>query len=358
MAARLKHRIVTKAALIRLAVLFLVLGAFTVWCWLTMIRMPLKSYAGPWVPLSPDETGLRDALRRDVRVLAGDIGERNVFVRSLVRDNSERKGLLPSRLQDAARFIESALTNAGYRVEAQGYPVSGETCFNLEVEIRGSSRPEEIVIVGAHYDSVSGSPGANDNGSAVASLLALARWFSQSGNHSARTLRFVAFVNEEPPFFQTDQMGSLVYARRCRERHEKIVAMLGLETMGYYSDAPGSQKYPFPIGLFYPSTGNFIGFVGNTASASLVRQAIASFRRNASFPSQGAALPGWMPGVGWSDHWAFWQAGYPGIMITDTAPFRYPYYHTADDTPDKLDYDRLARVVAGLQKVILEFLNP
>jgi Zn-dependent M28 family amino/carboxypeptidase len=234
--------------------------------------------------------------------------------------------------------------------------VQREFCHNLEVEIQGKTRPEEIVVLGAHYDSAIGCPGANDNGSAVASLLALAR--SWRGRTPARTLRFVALANEEPPFFQTEQMGSLVYARRCRERNERVVAMLSLETMGYYSTAQGSQKYPFPVGLFYPSRGDFIAFVGNTGNAKLVRQCVAAFRRHAQFPSEGGALPGGLPGIGWSDHWAFWQVGYPALMVTDTAPFRYPHYHTPQDTPDKLDYDRLARVVTGLEKVIGELADP
>ena len=195
-------------------------------------------------------------------------------------------------------------------------------------------------------------PGANDNGSGPAALLELARAFA--GARPARTLRFVAFVNEEPPHFQTDAMGSLVYARGCRERGERVVAMLSLETIGYYTDAPGSQNYPFPLGLFYPSEGNFLGFVGNTASEQLVFDAIGSFRRHTRVPSEGGVLDERLPGIGWSDHWSFWQMGYPAIEITDTAPFRYAHYHEATDTPDKLDYDGFARVVVGLERVIAD----
>jgi Zn-dependent M28 family amino/carboxypeptidase len=128
--------------------------------------------------------------------------------------------------------------------------------------------------------------------------------------------------------------------------------MLSLETIGYYSDAPNSQQYPPPFNLYYPSTGNFIGFVGNEESSRLVEQVVRAFRQHAKFPSEGSAAPSDVPGVGWSDHWSFWQAGYPALMVTDTAPFRYPHYHLSSDTPDKLDYDRMARVVDGLQAVI------
>lgn len=318
--------------------LLLLIVAFVV-CLTGMITcMPGKSYRGPLPPLSRAEAALRDELQRDVYTLAGEIGNRNVF---------EQVNLAAS-----AEWIEGELEQAGYVVERQTYDVTGVPCHNLIVEIRGRERPEEILVVGAHYDSVIGCPAANDNGSAVAAMLALARRLA--GRPLQRTLRFVAFVNEEPPFFQTDEMGSLVYAKRCRERDEKIIGMLSLETMGYYSDEPGSQHYPPPFSLLYPSTGDFITFVGNLRSRKFVRQVVGSFRRHAQFPSQGGAIPSLITQVGWSDHWSFWQMGYPGLMVTDTALFRYPYYHTSQDTPEKLDYERLARVVAGMERVVTE----
>src|SRR5690606_5882992 len=174
---------------------------------------------------------------------------------------------------------------------------------------------------------------------------------------SRRTLRLIAFVNEEPPCAFTDLMGSRVYARRCRTRGDRIVAMFRRETIGYYTDEARSQQYPAPFSLLYPSTGNFIGFVGNVASRKLVRRVVGSFRRQVKFPSEGGAVPGRIPGVGWSDHSSFWREGYPALMVTDTAPFRYPYYHTIDDTPDKLDFDRMARVVRGLELVLADLLE-
>lgn len=152
-------------------------------------------------------------------------------------------------------------------------------------------------------------------------------------------------------------MGSVRYARRCRERGERVVAMLSLETMGCFSDEERSQHYPFPFRYFYPSRGNFIAFVGNLASQALVRRSVRTFRRHASIPSEGAAVPGWITGVGWSDHWSFWEQGYPGVMVTDTAPFRYPEYHTPFDTPDRVSYAPLARVVAGLEPVIFDLAS-
>jgi hypothetical protein len=319
-----------------LLVLAVVLICFA--SWRSMIWMPPKSYTGPWVPLSVEEAALRDVLERDVRVLAEEIGDRNVFAYSgLVR---------------AVAWIESSLVQAGYQVRRLAYEVQGRVCQNLEVEIPGRTRPEEIVVLGAHYDSVPGCPAANDNGSGVAALLALARALADA--QPDRTIRFVAFVNEEPPFYRTPEMGSLVYAGECRRRGDNIVAMLSLETIGYYRDERGSQKYPPPFSLFYPSEGNFIAFVGNVSSGALVRQCLAAFRRDVKFPSEGAALPEFITGIGWSDHWSFWKAGYPAVMVTDTALFRYPYYHSPEDTHEKLDYDHMARVVAGLERVVCD----
>lgn len=303
--------------------------------------MPGRSYSGPLRPLNDfDEQG-RDRLKKHVATLAERIGERNI----------SRYESLKASLE----YIEGTLRNEGFQIAEQEYSVGGKLVKNIEAEIPGKQRPEEIIIVGAHYDSVSGSPGANDNASGVAALLELARNFKEQSPE--RTLRFVAFVNEEPPYFQTEEMGSRVYARRSRERGENIAVMISLETIGYYSEAENSQVYPFPFSLLYPSKGNFIGFVGNTSSRSLVRRAIRVFREDASFPSQGVAAPGWLTGIGWSDQWSFWKEAYPAIMITDTAIFRYPQYHRRSDTPDKIDYDRMARVVSGISRVVSDLAN-
>ena len=284
-----------------------------------------------------EDVDLQHELKADVETLAGQIGERNMWHYA--------------ELTAAGDFIQNSFSRAGLKPQRVSYELQRKSCHNIEVEIRGA-RPE-IVLIGAHYDSVFGSPGANDNGSGVAAVLALARRFA--GRSTSSTLRFVAFVNEEPPFFQTAQMGSFVYASQCKAHGDQISAMISLETIGYFSDAPRSQTYPAPgLGVFYPNVGNFIGFVGNTHSRTLLRRAISIFRDQSKIPSQGAALPSFIPGVAWSDQWSFWQHGYPGIMITDTAPFRYPHYHRSTDTPDKLDYDRFALVVSGMEKVIAE----
>lgn len=306
-----------------------------------MLMLPGKSYRGPLPPLTADEIRLRDRLIDHVQVLAGDIGERNV--------------LRPAALAKAADYIEQSLASFGYTTASQTYSVGRQLVRNVEAEIRASN---EILIVGAHYDTVPGCPGANDNGTGAGALLELARLFVN--RKFARTVRFVAFVNEEPPFFMTDQMGSVVYARRSRALGEHIAGMFSLETIGYYSSERGSQQYPGP-GVFqfmYPDTGDFIGFVSNVASRKLLRDAGRRFRSTTKFPSEGGAAPASIPGVGWSDHWSFWQEGYPAVMITDTAPYRYPHYHLASDTPDKLDYESLARVVVGLSRTFAALASP
>lgn len=257
-----------------------------------------------------------------------------------------------SELAASALYIEQAFAASGHAVASQRFRIETVEMRNIEVEVKGGARASEIVVIGAHYDSVAGSPGANDNGSGVAALLELARLFK--GTKPERTLRLVAFVNEEPPFYHSDAMGSRLYAQRSRERSESIAAMLSLETIGYYSDEPGSQHYPFPLSSFYPSTGNFVAFVSNLASRPLLHQALASFRRHGGVPSEGVAAPAMIPGVDWSDHWSFWQEGWRALMVTDTAVYRYPHYHTLEDTPDKVDYERLARVVTGLHGMIRE----
>ena len=303
--------------------------------WFFTIRMPGRSHAGPLAELSPEERALAAELERDVREIAGRIGERSI-----------RR---PKALAEAAAFVEKSLVEADLPVRR--LPVPALSADNVEAELKGSDPAAGIVIVGAHYDTVEGCPGANDNGTGVAAMLALARRFGKT--RPERTLRFVAFPGEEPPTFDTDAMGSADYAKACREKDEAIVAMLSLETLGCFSDEPGSQKFPIPLlGLVYPNRGDFVTFVGNLSSASLVRRAIGAFRAHAGFPSEGAALPSWVPGVDWSDHASFWKEGYPAIMVTDTAPFRYPHYHLPTDTPDRVDYERLARVVRGLAEVV------
>ncbi|HRG99662.1 MAG TPA: M20/M25/M40 family metallo-hydrolase [Polyangiaceae bacterium] len=297
--------------------------------------MPGESH-GALEPPTDDEVAAGAGLRRDVEALAGAIGARNL----------ENRDTLPR----AEQHVRARMRALGYAPERQSYDVGIRSVGNLEATHAGVSKPKEIVVVGAHYDSAYDAPGADDNASGVAALLALAEAFAT--RRTARTVRFVAFANEEPPRFWTEAMGSLVYAKACAARGDDVRAMLSLETLGYYRDEPGTQKYPPPMSLLYSDRANFVAFVGNTSSRSLTRESVGAFRGAARFPSEGAALPGFIQGVGWSDQWSFWQVGYPAVMVTDTAPFRNPHYHKRSDTPDTLDYPRLARVVRGLAAVV------
>ena len=276
-------------------------------------------------------------LGEHIQTLAGTIGERNIWQYAALRR--------------AADYITDGFRAFGYAPRAQGFEVHRVPVENIEAVLAGSSTARPAIVVGAHYDTVQGCPGANDNATGVAAVLEIARRFA--GRPRLRTIRFVAFVNEEPPFFQTNGMGSLVYAKEAKARGDRITAMLSLETMGYFSEEPKSQTYPVaPLALLYPSVGNFITFVSDLKSAPLLRRARKAFKARSSFPMHAAAAPSSLPGIGWSDHWAFWQNGYPAIMVTDTAPYRYPWYHTADDTPDKISLVHLSEVVDGLEHVV------
>ncbi len=253
-------------------------------------------------------------------------------------------------LERAATYIEQELRSYGYSPRRQTFFAAGHTFSNIEAEISGVQYPDEILVVGAHYDTAGNLPGANDNGSGVAATLELARHFAST--KPGRTIRWVFFANEEPPYFQTEAMGSYVYAKRCRERKEKISAMLSLETIGFYTDEPHSQTYPVGFHPGYPNRGNFLGFVANFRSALLLRSVLKAFRAHTSLPAEGIGAPTSIAGIGWSDHWSFWQLGYPALMLTATAPFRYPYYHSAQDTPDKLDYPRFANAVKGIARAV------
>jgi Zn-dependent M28 family amino/carboxypeptidase len=301
--------------------------------------------------LDAAEQQLTARLRAHVEKLGGEIGARSLPT-------------APGNLEKAATYIEEQFQQAGLSPSRQTFSVSGyfrdgmfgashatQSTSNIIVEIPGTTNAAEIVVIGAHYDSVLSCPAANDNGSGVAAMLEIARALAKE--KFSRTVRFVAFTNEEPPFFRSDDMGSYRYAQSCKERGDKIIAMLSLETIGYYTDEPNTQHFPIAaLAMLYPTTGNFISFVGNPDSQQLLNSCIKSFNAAVKFPSEALAMPADVPGVDFSDNLSFWRVGYPAIMVTDTAPYRYPHYHKDTDTPDKVNYDNLARVTSGLTQVV------
>lgn len=310
-------------------VLVLVAGFGLIW---RITVMPGTSFKGHAPALSQTQQRRKDRLHTHVRVLASDIGERNLQT--------------PQAYAAAADYIHGVMRGIDESAYRERFRFGNDRSDNIIVDLRGQSKPEEFVVIGAHYDTVAQSPGANDNGTGISVLLELVNAFQTSA--VARSLRFVAFANEEAPYFGTEAMGSLRHLDAAQGRGERIVAMLALETLGAFSDAANSQHYPPPFRFFYPSTGNFVGFVGDTQSRSLLHAAIAAFRQSAQLPSEGVAAPRFIKDVRRSDHLAYWEAGIPALMVTDTANFRYAEYHTAADTIDVVDFDALTRVTEGL----------
>jgi len=329
----------TRTGKFTLSVLLAILAAIP-GCFLYFTDMPGSSHAVSLGPLTPEQREARVRMRGHIEVLSREIHTHGPGRQAL--------------LERAGESIGDAWRELGFVVDEQRYEVDGVSVSNLEVEIEGSEKPNEILIVGAHYDTVHGLPGADDNASGVAALLELSRAYSPACGTRVpeRTLRFVAFTLEEAPHFQTTSMGSLVYARRSRARAEQIVGMLSLETIAYFSDEPGSQRYPWPLQHFYGDRGDFIAVVGGAASRSLVRRVVGSLRESAEIPSEGIAAPLSFASIGWSDHWSFAQQGYPALMVTDTAYLRNPHYHSSLDTLETLDLGRMTRVVTGLGSVL------
>ncbi|MGF1634398.1 MAG: M28 family peptidase [Phycisphaerae bacterium] len=288
------------------------------------------------------ERQLREALRQDVEVLAGRFPGRHVTK--------------PEVLEGAAAWIEGRLREAGLQAVSERYVATTEggaevESRNLIAEVRGTTRPEEIIVIGAHYDAMPETPGADDNASGVAVGLALAEAFAE--RPQGRTLRFTFFTNEEPPLFQTPQMGSMVRASAERQAGERVVAMMSLEMLGYYSEGPVSpqvQQVAGPLGVELPETDDFVVLAAWPGSAQLVR------RVHAAWEGPVTAVPVVAPEqvaiVGWSDQWSYWQNGFPALMVTDTSFLRNPHYHEPTDTPETLDYTRMASVTRSLGGVI------
>lgn len=283
----------------------------------------------------PRDKNLPERLKAHIIKLSHTIGERSIFKYP--------------ELMEAANYIADQSKNLGLEVEFQEYLVYGKPVKNIIAKKIGKEKPSEVIIVGAHYDTCF-NPGANDNASGIAALLELAR--STTYRDYSRTIKFIAFVNEEPPFFKTADMGSLVYLERAKKEKENIKIAIILETIGYYSDKPFSQRYPLFLGPFYPNRANFISIIGNFSVAKQVKGIAKYFRKYSRLPISVAILFNFIPGVDFSDHWSFWQMGFPAVMVTDTAFYRYPYYHRSSDTFDKLNYQSLASVVEGLEAVL------
>ena len=322
--------------------LLLVLGALSAATAWYMLGLPGRSFTGPVPAPTSAEQDVAQRLHRHVTAIA----------------STPHNVAHYDALEKAAVYIEDELKALGYVPSAQVYETSGRPVRNIEVVLEpdGAGPDTESLIVGAHYDSFGNAPGANDNGTGTAAVIELARLLKDVAPKDKR-LRLVLFVNEEPPYDRTPAMGSWRYAEMLKERGERVAGMMSLETLGCFSDEPGSQKYPPPFGLFFPNKANFIAFVALPGSRDFLHEVVGPFRRHTQLPTIGGTAPDQFDGIGWSDHWSFAKHGFPGIMITDTALFRYRHYHKPTDTPDKVDYDKLARITLGLEQTLRELVR-
>lgn len=297
--------------------------------------VPGHSFSGQPPPLTIDERALAERLRTHISTIAAE----------------PHNAANIDALRKVESYLVSTLETSGFRVRRQIFPADGQDVANLEAVVEPSDTPRDTLVIGAHYDSAGLSPGANDNATGTAAVIELAKALKARPPTSTR-LRFVLFVNEEPPHFKTETMGSLVYAQALAKSGEAVRGMLCLETLGAFSDEPGSQAYPPLLDRIFPDRANFVAMVGTLRSRALVHEVIGSFRQHTSFPTVGGVLPALVPGIDWSDHWSFGEVSVPAVMITDTALFRYPHYHTANDTVDKVDVMAMARITSGIERVI------
>jgi len=305
------------------------------------VKMPGRSFKGQPAHFSHEEVALRSALQNHVQVLSGDIGVRH-------HDLGES-------LDASAAYIRSSFEKLGYTPRLERFEFGGHVMHNVEVLIPGKKKTRKYLVIGAHYDTVLTTGGADDNASGVAALIELARLLKDC--QPDYTICFVAYANEENNGGAWTEMGSFTHAKGLKASGVEVVGMLSLEMLGYFDQAEGSQKYPFPFNLFYPTSGDFIGFVGNTRSADFVRACVKEFRRSACIASEGVAAPDRFSDIARSDHWSYWQQGYPALMVTDTSNFRNPYLHTMQDTPASLNFTAMTRVVKGLEALILGLMH-
>ena len=325
--------------IVALAIAFVTFAAFGHWYMMGCEG----SYAG-----APIEGALRDSLPSIERALHADVAY-------LTQTIGPRNPPHAEALRRAEAWVTERWSTQGYDVLRQPFEVEGVECANLEIAIPGRSRPSEIVLLSAQYDTWPDSPGANNNGSGMVVLLKVSEWLRDA--RLDRTVRLLAFTTQEPPYDNTPHMGSLRYARGCRERGENILAALSMDAIGIYKHEPGTQKIPFPFSLFYPTRGDFLAFIANLESRPYVVTATRGFKKWSAFPIEAASVPHWVKGAAWSDHGSFWKMGYPGIQITDTGAFRAASHTTKDDTIEKLDFAALARISLGMYGAVVELAS-
>lgn len=327
---------------VRKTTLFFALGAIVVFFGVSYWYM--VECEGDWDGI-PLEAGMAKELERIEEILLADVC---FLADSIGPRNPDHHGSLVM----AEKWVTERWEAQGYDVKRQEFLVKGKECANLEVEIPGRMNPSEIVIVSAQYDTWPDSPGANNNASGMVVLMMLSDLLR--GYQPDRTIRLVAFTTQEPPYDNTENMGSLRYAQRSKERGEDIHVILCMDAIGIYKQEPGTQNLPFPFSYIYTDRGDFLGFIGNLDSRPHVIETTRGFKKGSSFRIEAGSVPGWVKGAAWSDHSSFWKQGYPGIQITDTGAFRSASHTTSEDTKEKIDFAALSRITVGMYASVME----
>lgn len=319
---------------------FVALAGAAAWLFRQTFLLPLRDqpHAGAAPPLNGDERALALALEQHIRAIAG--GPRNVAHRA--------------NLDAAAQYIETTLAAFGLAAASDVFAAGGASVRNIEAvfEPAEATAATRTIVAGAHYDTDGTSPGANDNGTGVAAMLELCRALAHRRPAGPHRLCIVFFVNEEQPYGKTELMGAWRHARALKASGEPVAGMIALETLGYFSNRPGSQRLPWPFSWAYGDRGDFVAFIGLPGARAFLSKALKAFRRAHTLPSSGTVVPGFIEGADLSDHWAYAREGFPALMITDTAPYRNPFYHSSNDTPDTVDYASLARITGGLEAML------
>lgn len=316
---------------------------------LTIVTVSAGAWYSLWLP-GERYTGALPALSHDEREIAAQLRTHIVAIASTPHNTDH-----PAAYEKAAQYIETTLQDLGYPVARQQFDIPGHRVRNIYVRLltqnAPAATPPKVLVIGAHYDSAFDAPGANDNGTGTALVLELARLLKDL-SRPRYEIHLVLFANEEPPWWGTGHMGSVHYAKAMRAENRSLIGMISLETLGAFSDEPGSQSYPFPLGPGFPGKANFIAFVALPRARTFLHEMIGSFREHTKFPTIGGVGPSFIDGLAWSDHAAFEEEGFPGLMITDTALYRYAHYHKPTDTPDKIDFERLARITKGIELAV------
>jgi Zn-dependent M28 family amino/carboxypeptidase len=320
-------------------ILFLLIGGISLaafFAWYSSLRFKQTPRTDISID-SAESSAVISVLKEDVLELAGNIG---------ARSTTHYQNLLA-----ASKYLQTRFAEIGYEPSLQTYQAKGHEVSNIYAIKPSSTGDGEVLVIGAHYDSQYSNPGADDNASGVAVLLALMK--SLKSASLKRNIHFVCFVNEELPHSHSPDMGAWRYAKFVSELKVPVLGMISLESVGYFDSAKGSQRYPFKfLELMYPDSGDFIAVVGNLKSHTLVSSITEAFHTSSPLKTEGAVLPQFIRDIGRSDHAPFWQRGFQAVMVTDTANFRNANYHQPTDHPNTLDYEKMYQVYLGLNQFL------